>query len=208
MKNNQQAKNKNTRKTTKNLPYEKELISFIRSAQKKGRTKAEVLKVFNEYWKKIEMENYSLEENEEEKAFREKVKIFLDEKYEEFDQYAYKCIDTDMLYSWKRISEKNPEEKKEFVYELAGSIYKGFEMGIVDRKELKRLTTERTKILFPNVKSHAIYFDSTLRKFLNFVDNYVSDNEECQAFIHKFELSTRLDICVYQFVWLVENFQK
>ena len=208
MKSNQQTKSKKSANNIPQIPFEEELISLIKKARESEYTKGRTIKYLNQYWNDIDLENFTLKESKNAKKFREKVKIFLDSKYDEFDQFAYTCIDTDLRYSWKTMEKKDGAVKKDLIYEVAGSIYKAFEMGYVDKKELKKYTVQRTKILIPTVKAHATYFESIFSKLLKFIKKYACENEICSMDINEFKKVTTLNPLVFQFVWIIENFQE
>lgn len=205
MREKQQTNMGKTTNKTKSLPFENELNSFIKEAKKNGCKMVQAIEYLREYWTK---ECNIPEENEKEKNFREKVKVFLDANYLEFDTFAYSHVfSCSGHWVWNKLDEMmNPELKKKFVYEVACSIYKAFEMDTLDRKELSRITLERTQALFPDIKAHSIYFHITLSEFLGYADDYEKP-QECEEFVNQFELSNSYDASVCRFVWIVENFQ-
>lgn len=188
------------------LPFDEELISLINKARENGYCKSKLVQYVKEYWTKTEQKSYTMFENRNEMIFRRKVEKFLDKNFEEFEEYAKGFFVSDGRYSWERLNERFDEQlKREFIYEIGANIYKAFEMPEVDKMELKKITLQRTKLLFPMLKAQATYFETVFERLLSYVDKKVTDNEECKKYVKQFETFTPLDVKVCQFVWYVEN---
>ena len=188
------------------LPFDEELISLINKARENGYCRTKLIQHLKEYWAKTEVKSYTMFENRNEMIFRRKVEKFLDKNFEEFEEFAKGFWVSDARYSWEALNKRFDDElKREFAYEIGANIYKGFEMPEVDKKELKKITLQRTKILFPMLKTQATYFETVFERLLSYVDKKVSDNEECKQYVKQFETFTPLDVKVCQFVWYVEN---
>lgn len=196
-----------TTEETNSLPFESELNSFIEKAKEHGVTKTQAINYLRKYWDSSLVCLQLPEENEAERKFREKVKKFMDAKYEEFDSFAYKySFPYNGSWHWSKLDKAtDTETKRGFIYEVAGSIYKAFEMDSFDREQLKKITLERTKFLFPNLKGQVRLFYLVLSELLGYAGHYKVD-KKCDSFLEQFELETYYDICVCKFVWLVENF--
>lgn len=188
-----------------------EFISFIEKAKENGWKKQQLIRYLNEYWKDVNVKVELPEESEEQKEFRKKVQYFFDLHYAEFEKYASQD-DTCLLmysnwYKWEKIKPIEHTVRKELVCEIAGSIYKGFEMEHADKTQIKKKTIERTRAIFPSITTHSLLFDVVFSRLLGYSRNVVKGNEECKEFLNKFELKSPCDKLVCKFIWLIENFQ-
>ena len=205
MRKKQQTLEIKTADETNSLPFESELNSFIKKAKEYGWTKKQTMNSLEEYWDKLAYLELS-KEMEKEKEFREKVKVFMDSKYEEFDAFAgshhFRYCGG---WLWTRFDDV--EVKRNFIYEVAYSLFKeAFEMDSLNRDLLKTKTVERTKILFPNLKGQSQLFYLALSALLAYVEDYQVE-EECETFLNQYELTNCYDMYMCKFVWIVENFQ-
>lgn len=207
MRKKQQTLEIKTADETNNLPFESELNSFIKKASGYGWTKKQSIKYLEENWDKLAYLELS-KEMEKENEFREKVKVFMDSKYEEFDAFAYNhyfryCGG----WRWTRFDEVDAQVKRNFIYEVAYSLYKeAFKMDSLNRELLKTITVERTKILFPSIRAHSQLFYLALSALLEYVEYYEVE-EECETFLKQYEVANCYDMYMCKFVWIVENFQ-
>lgn len=205
----QQAKKENATETN-SLPFEKELLSLIRMATDNGYSQKQTINLLKQYWEK-DLHDLPVE-TEDEIAFRGKVVRFMESKYEEFDEYSYKhSFDSHKLWSYTDWGNKgkNAEIKRKFIYEVCCTIYKGFKMNTFDRNTLKKVNTERTEILFPDVRGHISLCNLILNQLLGYVCNYeVEDGkkDELEKYLSKFELEGKYDKNLAKFVWLIEKF--
>jgi len=144
------------------------------------------------------------EESEEQKKFREDVTRFFNKKYEEFDAFASKQKVYYNNCSWLKVDVI--DYKREFIIEVAGSIYKAFEMDFFDSDKLKKMTVERTRILFPEERAHVTLFNLILDGIFKYVAAYET-SDECDKFLEKFEMEHPNDKYVCKFVWIIQNFE-
>lgn len=197
MKEEQQALETKATDKTNSLPFECELNSFIQKAKEQGVTKTQAIKYLQMHWDRSLVCLQLPEENEEERKFREKVKKFMDTKYEEFDAFAYKySFSHNGGWYWIKLDATDVETKRGFVYEVACSIYKAFEAKSLEREQLEKSTLERTNSLFPNLKGQVGLFHLVLSELLGYAERYEIE-EKSESFYYD---------CVCKFVWLVENF--
>lgn len=195
----------NTVGTTDSLSFEMELNNFIEKAIKEGYSTRQA----TEYAKKFIRENWYNhvnlpEENAAEKTFRAKAQAFFEVNYENFDDYCKGKVFAH--WSWPKLeNDLGTELKKRLIYEMAGGMYKGFEMETLDKSELRRDFIERVKKLIPEVKKyHAIYFDIMLDALLEYAKQYECP-KECDEFLDQFELQNYYDFYLCKFIWIIEN---
>ena len=130
-------------------------------------------------------------------------------KYEEFDKYSYDHFFKGSRWFWTKTDNLSPEIKRKFIYEVSCTIYKGFKMDIFDRNALKKVNLERSKILFPSIRGHVLFYHLILNQLLGYIYNYEVEDEkknELEQYLSKFELQGKDDEVVTKFVWLIENF--
>ena len=188
---------------TNSLPFEKELLSLTRKAIVNGYSQSQIINLLKQYWNSSSPDLPV--ETEDEIAFREKVEKFMKTKYEEFDKYSYDHFFKGSSY-WDQTDHLNPEVKRKFIYEVSCTIYKGFKMDTFDRNALKKINVERTKILFPSIRGHVLFYNLILNQLLGYVYNYkVKEKDELEQYLSKFELQGKDDEVVTKFVWLIEN---
>ena len=206
MKEKQQTKEEITTETN-SLPFEKELLSLTKVAMVNGYSQNQIINLLKQYW------NNNLPdlpvEAEDEIAFREKVARFMESKYEEFDKYSYKHHFRGQPWLWTKTDQLSSETKRKFIYEVCCTIYKGFKMDTFDRNFLKKVNVERTKILFPDLNGHVLFYNLILNQLLGYVYHYeVEENKKdmLERYLSKFELQGKDDEDVAKFVWLIENF--
>jgi len=206
MKERQQTK-KEIATETNSLPFEKELLSLTKVAIVNGYSQNQIINLLKEYW------NNNLPdlpaETEDEIDFRKKVERFMKAKYEEFDEYSYNHFFRGSRWLWTKTDQLSPETKRKFIYEVCCTIYKGFKMHTFDRNLLKKVNVERTKILFPDLNGHVLFYNLILNQLLGYVYNYeVEENEKdvLEKYLSKFELRGKNDAEVVKFIWLIENF--
>lgn len=186
-------------------PIEIELNSFIEKAIKEGYSIYQAAAYASEFVKANWYKHVELpEENEEKKEFREKAKKFLDATYEQFDSW---CSERSFCqWSWKILeNDLGSKIKKRLIYEVAGSLYKGFEMETLDKRELRIYVLERVKKLIPEIKkAHSRCFNIVLSALLEYA--WQQDcPEACEEFLNQFEILHSYDRDLCKFVWMVEN---
>lgn len=206
MKEKQQTK-KEIATETNSLSFEKELLSLIKVAMVNGYSQNQIIRLVKEYW------NNNLPdlpaETEDEIDFRKKVERFMEAKYEEFDEYSNMHYFKGSGWFWTKTDQLSSETKRKFICEVCCTIYKGFKMDTFDRELMKKVNVERTKILFPDLKGHVLFYKLILSYLLGYVYNYeVEENEKdvLEKYLSNFELLGKDDVEVVKFIWLIENF--
>lgn len=195
---------------TDSLSLEMELNNFIDKAIKEGYSLGQATKyvtqfVSNNWHNYLEIP----EENADETAFRAKVQAFFDTNYEKFADYCKLHVND---WYWAKVGDNariREELKKRFIYEVAGSMYKGFEMDTLDEKELKEYVIKRVKKLIPEIKKgHVMLFNVTVYGLLRYAELYGCPEErenEFKAFLSQFELQSSYDRKLCKFIWMIEN---
>lgn len=192
---------------TNSLPFEKELISLINKAMENGYSQNQTVTLLKQYW--INNLPDLPSETEDEIVFREKLEKFMESKYKEFNSYSYKNYFKGQPWYWTKTDNLPTETKRKFIYEVCCTIYKGFKMETFDRNILKKINLQRTKIMFPEVNGHVLYYNLVLNQMLGYVYDYEVEEgkkEALEEYLSKYELKGKDDRDVAKFVWLVENF--
>lgn len=148
------------------------MLLLVENAKKIGLNLDQTLQMVKEVWIQAELPT----ELPDEVEFRMKAKRFVENHYDNLLNASKEYCDRYCTYKTVKVFYDKSDNEK-FWLETICSIYKGFKMKSFDKKEMKKLNVERTRVLFPWMTTkHKKYFDSVYRTLLRYA--YEFENEK------------------------------
>ena len=207
--------------------------ALIKEAIVNNKVRKDIYELINKFWNETFLEVYPLEEeSDEEKAFREKAKIFLEKNEDQFKTYFNNMSSVELqkfrfpeqlkrLLSYRegygdnyryncwdclKLIKPSIEIETSIVLEVICAINKAFqEYDHITEKNIEEIATKRMNSIYvEQSRSQAVYVRLVLNWLVIYFKRSISSNE-CAEFINQFDCESKFEVMVCKLIFEVNN---